>query len=73
MVKVGDGQDSTVVINTASSVQSQDSMIVNSEAATLESDMGTMVINCDEHEDSTMKRKLSCHYYLVLHCGESRG
>lgn len=55
MVKVGD--DSTILMNTASSVQSQDTMIINSEEATLvESDMGTMVINSDDDEASTMKR-----------------
>jgi len=56
-VKVGDGNDNTMIVNTASSVQSQDTMIVNSEAGTLlESDLGTMVINSDEDEDATMKR-----------------
>lgn len=55
MVKVGD--DNTMFVNTASSVQSQDTMIVNSEAGTLvESDLGTMVINSDDDEDATMKR-----------------
>ncbi|KAK2559950.1 Serine/threonine-protein kinase 3 [Acropora cervicornis] len=55
MVKVGD--DNTILMNTASSVQSQDTMIINSEEATLvESDMGTMVINSDDDEASTMKR-----------------
>ncbi|XP_068708436.1 serine/threonine-protein kinase 3-like [Montipora foliosa] len=54
MLKVGD--DNTVIVNTASSVQSQDTMIVNSEAGTLvESDLGTMVINSDDDEDATMK------------------
>jgi len=34
----------------------QDTMIVNSEAGTLlESDLGTMVINSDTDDDSTMK------------------
>jgi len=57
IVKVGDGNDNTMIMNTASSVQSQDTMIVNSEAGTLlESDLGTMVINSDEDEDATMKR-----------------
>ncbi|XP_073251372.1 serine/threonine-protein kinase 3-like [Porites lutea] len=55
MVKVGDGDDNTMIVNTT--VQSQDTMIVNSEAGTLlESDLGTMVINSDEDEDATMKR-----------------
>ena len=59
IVKVGDGNDNTMIMNTASSVQSQDTMIVNSEAGTLlESDLGTMVINSDEDEDATMKSKL---------------
>ena len=54
MVKVGD--DNTILMNTASSVASQDTMIINSDAATLvESDMGTMVINSDDDEASTMK------------------
>ena len=58
IVKVGDGNDNTMIVNTASSVQSQDTMIVNSEAGTLlESDLGTMVINSDEDEDATMKSK----------------
>ena len=58
-MKVGDGNDNTMIVNTASSVQSQDTMIVNSEAGTLlESDLGTMVINSDEDEDATMKSKL---------------
>ena len=53
-MKVGD--DNTMFVNTASSVQSQDTMIVNSEAGTLvESDLGTMVINSDDDEDATMK------------------
>lgn len=56
MVKVGD--DNTILMNTASSVASQDTMIINSDAATLvESDMGTMVINSDDDEASTMKSK----------------
>lgn len=59
IVKVGDGNDNTMIVKTASSVQSQDTMIVNSEAGTLlESDLGTMVINSDEDEDATMKSKL---------------
>ena len=58
MVKVGDGDDNTMIVNTT--VQSQDTMIVNSEAGTLlESDLGTMVINSDEDEDATMKSKYS--------------
>ena len=58
IVKVGDGNDNTMIVNTASSVQSQDTMIVNSEAGTLlESDLGTMVINSDEDEDATMKSR----------------
>ena len=58
MVKVGDGDDNTMIVNTT--VQSQDTMIVNSEAGTLlESDLGTMVINSDEDEDATMKSKHS--------------
>lgn len=58
IVKVGDGNDNTMIMNTASSVQSQDTMIVNSEAGTLlESDLGTMVINSDEDEDATMKSR----------------
>lgn len=56
IVKVGDGNENTMIMNTATSVQSQDTMIVNSEAGTLlESDLGTMVINSDD-EDATMKR-----------------
>lgn len=63
IVKVGDGNDNTMIVNTATSVQSQDTMIVNSEAGTLlESDLGTMVINSDD-EDSTMKSK--CGPYTV--------
>ena len=59
IVKVGDGNDNTMIVKTVSSVQSQDTMIVNSEAGTLlESDLGTMVINSDEDEDATMKSKL---------------
>ena len=59
-MKVGDGNDNTMIVNTATSVQSQDTMIVNSEAGTLvESDLGTMVINSDDDEDATMKSKLS--------------
>jgi len=58
MVKVADGNDNTMIVNTASSVQSQDTMIVNSEVDTLESDMGTMVINSDDDEDATMKSEL---------------
>ena len=62
MVKVGD--DNTILMNTASSVQSQDTMIINSEEATLvESDMGTMVINSDDDEASTMKSE-SIHTYI---------
>ena len=62
MVKVGD--DSTILMNTASSVQSQDTMIINSEEATLvESDMGTMVINSDDDEASTMKSE-SIYTYI---------
>ncbi|KAK3708853.1 hypothetical protein QZH41_016286, partial [Actinostola sp. cb2023] len=39
------------------STVNQDTMIVNSEAGTLlESDLGTMVINSDTDDDSTMKR-----------------
>ena len=58
MVKVGDGDDNTMIVNTT--VQSQDTMIVNSEAGTLlESDLGTMVINSDEDEDATMKSEHS--------------
>ena len=58
MVKIGDGDDNTMIVNTT--VQSQDTMIVNSEAGTLlESDLGTMVINSDEDEDATMKSKYS--------------
>ena len=58
IVKVGDGNDNTMIVNRASSVQSQDTMIVNSEAGTLlESDLGTMVINSDEDEDATMKSR----------------
>lgn len=57
IVKFGDGNDNTMIMNTATSVQSQDTMIVNSEAGTLlESDLGTMVINSDD-EDATMKSK----------------
>jgi len=68
IVKVGDGNDNTMIMNTASSVQSQDTMIVNSEAGTLlESDLGTMVINSDEDEDATMKSKLS-KSVLILKC-----
>ena len=60
MVKLGDGNDNTMIVNTATSVQSQDTMIVNSEAGTLvESDLGTMVINSDDDEDATMKSKFS--------------
>lgn len=56
IVKFGDGNDNTMIMNTATSVQSQDTMIVNSESGTLlESDLGTMVINSDD-EDATMKR-----------------
>lgn len=59
IVKFGDGNDNTMIMNTATSVQSQDTMIVNSEAGTLlESDLGTMVINSDD-EDATMKSKHS--------------
>ena len=59
-MKVGDGNDNTMIVNTATSVQSQDTMIVNSEAGTLvESDLGTMVINSDDDEDATMKSKFS--------------
>ena len=59
MVKVGDGNDNTMIVNTATSVQSQDTMIVNSEPGTLlESDLGTMVINSDDDEDATMKSEL---------------
>ena len=62
MVKVGD--DNSILMNTASSVQSQDTMIINSEEATLvESDMGTMVINSDDDEASTMKSE-SIHTYI---------
>ena len=67
MVKIGDGNDNTMIVNTATSVQSQDTMIVNSEAGTLlESDLGTMVINSDDDEDATMKSELvigSCIWY----------
>ena len=64
IVKVGDGNDNTMIMNTASSVQSQDTMIVNSDAGTLlESDLGTMVINSDEDEDATMK---STFWKIVL-------
>lgn len=66
IVKVGDGNDNTMIMNTASSVQSQDTMIVNSEAGTLlESDLGTMVINSDEDEDATMKSKLSKNVLML--------
>lgn len=61
IVKFGDGNDNTMIMNTATSVQSQDTMIVNSEAGTLlESDLGTMVINSDD-EDATMKSKHSTY------------
>lgn len=66
IVKVGDGND-TMIVNTATSVQSQDTMIVNSEAGTLlESDLGTMVINSDDDEDATMKSKLSTCVLLLV-------
>lgn len=66
IVKVGDGND-TMIVNTATSMQSQDTMIVNSEAGTLlESDLGTMVINSDDDEDATMKSKLSMCVLLLV-------
>ena len=67
IVKVGDGNDNTMIVNTATSVQSQDTTIVNSEAGTLlESDLGTMVINSDDDEDATMKSKLSTFVIVLL-------
>ena len=67
MVKVGD--DNTILMNTASSVQSQDTMIINSEEATLvESDMGTMVINSDDDEASTMKSESKVCLFVCLFC-----
>ena len=67
MVKVGD--DNSILMNTASSVQSQDTMIINSEEATLvESDMGTMVINSDDDEASTMKSESKVCLFVCLFC-----
>ena len=67
MVKVGD--DNSILMNTASSVQSQDTMIINSEEATLvESDMGTMVINSDDDEASTMKSESKVCLFVYLFC-----
>ena len=65
MVKVGD--DNTMLMNTASSVESHDTMIINSEAATLvESDLGTMVINSDDDESSTMKSESRVCLFLFV-------
>jgi hypothetical protein len=46
--------DNDMVVNSVD--EGQGTMIVNSEAGTLlESDLGTMVINSDTDDDSTMK------------------
>ncbi|XP_031553292.1 serine/threonine-protein kinase 3-like [Actinia tenebrosa] len=48
-------ENSTMIVNSGD--EGQGTMIVNSEAGTLlESDLGTMVINNDTDDDSTMKR-----------------
>jgi hypothetical protein len=44
--------------------------VVKSEAGTLvESDLGTLVINEDSEDDSTMKRKSTVYGYLLINIG----
>ena len=58
MVKKTD-TEGTIKVQADGTLTSSGTVVVNSEASTLESEIGTMVINSDsDSEDGTMKRQL---------------